>query len=113
MPNQLVSSDRILQNAGYDTELARELAELFQTSSIGLTEELQTALQNADHESLARAAHTFKSPLGFFGADSTVELAQSIETQSDAGENDSLDELVIQLLADVQQVRAELKQTKF
>ncbi len=113
MTNQLTNSTQTLENAGSDTGLARELADLFLTTSLELSAELQDALNTGDLESLARTAHTFKSPLGFFGANISVELAQTIESHSDAGTSDGLNAVVAQLLADVDKVRSELQQSDF
>ncbi len=109
MSRQLVNSVSTLANAGNDETLIRDLADVFLESSRELVNELCGALRDGDHESLARAAHTFKSPLGFFGATDSVQIAQTIEDQSKAESPEGLGGLVDQLLIDVSQVREELR----
>lgn len=108
MSQQFMNADSALENAGNDQDLVRDLAEVFVSSSVELLDDLQSAFNNQDHECLARTAHTLKSPLGFFGAEATLELARNVETQADAGTQDGLAELVDRLLHDVQQVRQEV-----
>lgn len=113
MQQALVNVQDARHNAGNDEALMRELAEVFLASSDELASSLTAALDSGDNPSLARAAHTFKSPLGFFGATGSVDLAQQIESRSDAGVEEGLSELVDQLLADVRQMQSELLNIDF
>ena len=109
----LVNPLFMMENAGHDATLARELADVFVESSVDLSLELRQALADDDWKTVARAAHSFKSPLGFFGAEKSVEIAQSLESQVDAGQTDNAQELVDRLLSNVEQVKSELVQTDF
>lgn len=113
MPQPLVHPRRAMQNSGNDVTLVEDLAEVFLLSAPDLSNELRLALAHQDWETLARTAHSFKSPLGFFGAEDSVKLAEQLEAQADAGTLDNLQELADQLLASVDQVRCELTETDF
>lgn len=109
MSLKLVNPDSALANADSDHILVRELAQVFVDSSQELLDDLLASLQSGDKDTLARTAHTLKSPLGFFGADATLELALTVEQEADAGNEDGLAELVDQLCKDVRQVRQEVR----
>lgn len=113
MSPPLVNPRSMMENAGNDAALVRDLADVFLQSSVDMSLELRQALSDDDWKTVARAAHSFKSPLGFFGAENSVEIAQSLELRADAGRTDDAQELVDRLLADVEQVRSELVQADF
>lgn len=111
MPQSLIDPTRMLENSGQDANFVRELIGVFLETSGELVQDLTASLSGQNWPEVARAAHTLKSPLGFFGADSAIEVAQAIESQADAGGNTHVAELVDQLLEDVRQVQSELRDT--
>jgi len=109
MSECLIDRGTMLEHAGHDEELVLDLIHTFLQTSADLTSELQTSQAAGDLPTLARAAHTLKSPLGFFGANSTVAIAQSIESHADGGGHDDMNDLIAQLLQDVTQILSELR----
>jgi len=75
-----------LQSAFGDTELLREISELFLTESVRYLVELTAARDSGDSGSARRAAHTLKGHARFFGAETTFQLALSIEQAAAQGE---------------------------
>jgi len=110
MSESLLNPAIMMQQAGDDIELVRELTDVFLETSDELISEMESSLLQANWPELARASHTLKSPLGFFGADASVAVAQSIEAQADAGGAEQLKELVDALRRDVRQLQSELRQ---
>jgi len=100
----------MMEQAGQDSVLARELTDVFLDTSDALVSDIEKALLNSNWPELARASHTLKSPFGFFGADESVKVAQSIETQADAENDSDLTEQVSLLRQNVEQLQAELRQ---
>ena len=109
MPECLIDQERMLEHAGHDSALVLDLIHTFLRTSADLTNELQASQAVGDLTTLGRAAHTLKSPLGFFGADSSVAIAQSVESHADQGGHHDMDELIARLLQDVSQVVSQLR----
>jgi two-component system sensor histidine kinase/response regulator len=63
-----------------DTELLREVVELFLEDSPRLLDEVRTAVEAGDASVLKRAAHTLKGAASNFGAAAVVTAALELET---------------------------------
>jgi two-component system sensor histidine kinase/response regulator len=83
----------LMEQAGGDAELAREIADLFLESSRKLLEEVNDAVTRADPAALERAAHALKGSAAVFGATAFVETARELEGRGSAGDLVGVDEL--------------------
>jgi HPt (histidine-containing phosphotransfer) domain-containing protein len=110
MSERLLNATTMMEQAGNDIELAHELTNVFLETSDALISDMHNSLLQANWTDLARASHTLKSPLGFFGAGASVILAQNIETQADAGAGSNLRGQIDSLRRDVEQLQQELRQ---
>lgn len=110
MSQPLFNPDSMMEQAADDTTLARELADVFLGTSDALVADMLNSLQQSHWSELARASHTLKSPLGFFGATESVAIAQMIEDQADAGGGSELTEQVEALRQNVERLQAELRE---
>ncbi|MBI5502055.1 MAG: response regulator [Deltaproteobacteria bacterium] len=83
----------LLEQAGGDVELAREIAELFLESSARLLADVHDALGRADAHALSRDAHALKGSAAVFGAAAFVDAARELEIRSEAGDLGGIDDL--------------------
>lgn len=60
-------------------EMMHQFVELFKKDSPARLSDIRRALETRNHELLRRSAHTLKSNLNYFGANSAAELALSLE----------------------------------
>ncbi|MBI3409440.1 MAG: response regulator [Planctomycetes bacterium] len=78
-----------LARVGGNGRILDELISIFATDCARLLPELQDALETEDASRLCTAAHTLKGLVAFFGAQATVQAADSLETM---GRNHHLSE---------------------
>ena len=69
-----------------DTDLARELAEIFLADAPSQLAALRDAIDAGDADRLRRAAHTLKGSVGVFGAVALQTLAEQMEQAGRAGD---------------------------
>jgi HPt (histidine-containing phosphotransfer) domain-containing protein len=69
-----------------DTELLREIIELFLEDSPRLIDEVRAAVAAGDAAALRRAAHTLKGAASNFGASAVVAAALELETMGRTGD---------------------------
>jgi HPt (histidine-containing phosphotransfer) domain-containing protein len=80
MAESVVDREAILVLLNNDTELLKEIVELFLTDYPGMMEAIRTAVAARDPVRLEKAAHILKGSIGNFGAARAVEVAQELET---------------------------------
>jgi HPt (histidine-containing phosphotransfer) domain-containing protein len=90
--------DVALAHVGGDQQLLAELATVFLQDYPRLCNEARQAIQQGDHSSLERAAHTLKGRLAFFGINKGREQVAALELM---GRGNDLSGAV-QALADVE-----------
>ena len=83
----------LLEQAGGDVELAREIADLFLETCPKLLGEVRDAIDRGEAEALSRAAHALKGSAAVFGAAAFVETAREIETRCGEGDLTGIREL--------------------
>jgi CheY-like chemotaxis protein len=69
-----------LARAGNDSDLLKELVQIFCSECPGMMFEIHDAIERQDAVRLRRAAHTLKGAVSTFGADSVVQAALHLET---------------------------------
>jgi HPt (histidine-containing phosphotransfer) domain-containing protein len=75
----------LMERVEGDTELLREIVELFLEESPRLIADVQAAVTAADATALRRAAHTLKGAAANFGAAAVVAAAFELETMGRTG----------------------------
>jgi two-component system sensor histidine kinase/response regulator len=75
----------LLERVEGDTELLREIVDLFAADSPRLLDELRQASAEGDAETLKRAAHTLKGAASNFGATAVMDAARDLETMGREG----------------------------
>ena len=73
-------------------DLLPELSELFQTEAPQLLHAMHTAIDNADHQQLAAAAHTLRSSSASLGSQELPKLCQRLETLGRSGTTTGADQ---------------------
>lgn len=85
-----ISRATILENTGDDIELAEELIEIFQDDLPQTLQQLVDAIGEEDLDTVARLAHSLKSPLTMFGADTGKEQSHQLELAARDGQSESM-----------------------
>jgi signal transduction histidine kinase/CheY-like chemotaxis protein len=80
-----------------DEGLLRELAIIFVEASPGWMASIRTGIRENKLAEVRRAAHTLKSSLGTFAADTAHRLAQELESLAEAGRREGLDPALAEL----------------
>lgn len=83
-----------MARVGGDTELLRELAQLFLEESPRLMAELRLAYEQGDARQVERTAHGLKGSVANFGAKPAVEAAYQIEQLGKAGKLETVAEVL-------------------
>lgn len=78
--DRILDREALLDRIGGDTEFLQELASMFGAQREQLLNEIRSALERDDAESLARAAHSLKGCVGNLGACAAFEVARRLET---------------------------------
>ena len=88
--NKLLSFNKAiaLERVGGDTELLREVAQLYLGEYPGLLTQMRSALDARDPDRLQRAAHTLKGSLGTLGAERALRFIIQLETMGRTGNLD-------------------------
>ncbi|MBI5490271.1 MAG: response regulator [Deltaproteobacteria bacterium] len=98
----------LLEQAGGDVELAREIADLFLESSGKLLADVRDACGSADARALSRAAHALKGSAAVFGAAAFVDVARELEARAETGDLGGIDDLCGKLDREAESLRAAL-----
>ncbi len=99
-----------MARVGSDTELLRELAQLFLEESPRLMGELRAAHEQGDAKQVERAAHGLKGSVANFGAKPAVDAAHQIELLGKAGKLEAVAEVLRSLDLALLALHAELTQ---
>ena len=92
-----------------DAEFVNELIEAYLDDSPNLINEMKTALQQNDHTTFRRAAHTLKSSSASLGAMSLSEISKELEMIGKSEDLNQVDGKLDQLISIFEQVEHELK----
>ncbi|MBI4962366.1 MAG: response regulator [Desulfomonile tiedjei] len=98
----------ILDRVGGDTELLKEIVDLFLEDYPDLLVKIREALQTKDSQLLEKTAHALKGSVGNFGAESAVQAALNLENM---GRNQDLAEApqtLVNLEKELERLREEL-----
>jgi CheY-like chemotaxis protein len=81
-PDTAARPDRatLLDEVGADAQLLKEIGELFARESAGQMAAVRAAIEHADAQRLARAAHTLRSMLHSVGATAADQLAATLQS---------------------------------
>ncbi|MGK3999349.1 response regulator [Sorangium sp. So ce1024] len=99
---------RALERTGGDTDLLRELAEVFLEECPRWMAEIDEAVTAGDARKLQRAAHSLKGGVDSFGARGAFEAAFALEKMARANELGSLAEAQFALRAQIERLIPEL-----
>ncbi len=85
------------ENLGGGAEATREFSEVTKKETSAMLVEIRRAIETRDSKLLARAAHTFKSCVAYFGAAPLVQAALALESLGRTESFDGTSELVATL----------------
>ena len=105
----VVDREAVLERVGGDTDLLRELVDLFTDDSLRLVDRIRRAVMKKDADDLEEAAHGLKGSVLNFGAKSVADIAQGLETMGKNRDLTQVQNVVVELERQVQKLRAELK----
>lgn len=98
----------ILESTGDDLELAHELVEIFQDDLPQTLQQLVDAIAQEDEQLVSRLAHSLKSPLTMFGADTGRNQAHQLELAAQSGRRQDMTSGFEQLRSTLRRVSDEL-----
>jgi two-component system sensor histidine kinase/response regulator len=75
----MIDHNVALSRVGGDTELLKEIAVLFLETYPDVLQEIRTAAENGDAQTLERSAHGLKGSVANFGAAAAVDAAMLLE----------------------------------
>lgn len=107
-PGGEVDWERALEVVGGDKKLLRDIATTYLDECPNLVRQMRESLTAGDHSELARAAHTLKGSMRYFGADHAFELSANLESAGRSGEVEAAHETLEQLDRHLDSVNAEL-----
>jgi signal transduction histidine kinase/CheY-like chemotaxis protein len=94
-----------LRRTGGDTELLRELVQMFLQECPGLLTEIHAAIAAHDSPKLRRVSHTLKGAVGTFAAQPAYEAAQRLERMGQQGDLNGSDEAYVALEGAIERLR--------
>lgn len=97
------------QNIPGDISAVGEMAGVMDSECKRLMAELQSSQAENDPPKFQRAAHTLKSAVAVFGAQTVVELARELEAIGISGNLADVDDRVAELKSLVDRLRSELQ----
>jgi CheY-like chemotaxis protein len=94
-----------LKRTGGDTELLRELVQMFLQECPGLLTEIHAAIAAHDTPKLRRVSHTLKGAVGTFAAQPAYEAAERLERMGQRGDLNGSDEAYVALEGAIERLR--------
>ncbi len=91
-----------------DTQLLREIVDLFQSECQRMLGDVKSALDRRDAKALENAAHAFKGSVGNFCADTAVEIARNLESAARAEDLTGAERVFQSLLVEVADLQSAL-----
>ncbi len=104
----LLELDSAVNRLGGDQELFREFAAIFMQDAPALLDQIETSIDNGNHEQLAKSAHALKGLMMNFGARPCVQLALQFEHAGRERRTESMAAQLQQLGQLYEQLRKEL-----
>jgi CheY-like chemotaxis protein/HPt (histidine-containing phosphotransfer) domain-containing protein len=88
--------DKALTHTGGDADLLGKMIRIFLDESKDLFARIRVAMDDEDHESVQRLAHSVKGSCGYFAAASAFEAARNLEQSGRNGEADERALMILQ-----------------
>lgn len=105
----VINISELTERLDNDFELFTELSELFFDDSASLMDKIRDSIDNNDHESLRKAAHTLKGAVANFAAQGAYEAASALEMTGRNMELTGAAEQYAELKSEIESVIAEMK----
>jgi two-component system, sensor histidine kinase and response regulator len=105
----VVDRDALLERVGGDTDLLKELVNLFLDDSLGLVDRIRQAVMRKDADDLEKVAHGLKGSVLNFGAKTVADIAQVLETMGRNRDITKAQNVAAELDKQIEALRAELK----
>lgn len=109
MENPVINIPELTERLDNDFELFTELAELFYDDSSALMDKIRNSIDNNDHESLRKAAHTLKGAVANFAAPGAYEAASVLEMTGRNMELTGAEDQYAALKSEIDAVISEMK----
>jgi len=100
----------LMERLGGDTELARELADLYLVEYPKQLADLQSAVRAGDLKRVQQAAHKIKGTARNFAAAPAEECARALEESKEFGDGAAIAEITNRLSDELQLLQAALEQ---
>ncbi|MEW6351373.1 MAG: PAS domain S-box protein [Thermodesulfobacteriota bacterium] len=105
---EAIGKNRILERAGGDPALLREVLDLFLIDSPKLLTEIREAFEQNDPDRMGKAAITLKGSVGNFAASGAEQAALRVETVAKFGDLEQAPQAILNLEKEIDRVREEL-----
>ncbi len=105
----VINISELTERLDNDFELFAELTELFFDDSASLMDKIKNSIDNNDHESLRKAAHTLKGAVANFAAPGAYEASSVLEMTGRNMELTGAEEQYNTLKSEIDSVVAEMK----
>jgi HPt (histidine-containing phosphotransfer) domain-containing protein len=108
MAELVVERKALLESLDNDTQLLKEVIDIFLADCPGKLAELRSAVTTRNLGQIASASHLLRGSLGTFGAKTAVEAAQKLESMGRQGKVEGVDEAFSALEREVVEVTSAL-----
>jgi two-component system sensor histidine kinase/response regulator len=108
-PEAKYSASLLLDRLGGDTELLREVVEVFLSDCPARLSNVRDAIARRDSTALARAAHSLKGSVANFAADPAVAAAQRLELMGRTGDWAEVDQVLADLETEIENLTSTLQ----
>jgi putative two-component system response regulator len=102
----------VVKRCGGDPSFASAVIQRFRTSVGGEVTKIQQALRGGDAPGLQRVAHSLKSMAAYIAADRASELAKQLEAMGKANDLASVEPVLAQLGAEIEQINRWIEQSE-
>jgi HPt (histidine-containing phosphotransfer) domain-containing protein len=79
---KLINTEYLEMVSGGDTEIIRELVNMFRDQTIDISREMRSCLKNNDYSSLGMLAHKAKSSVAIMGLNDLAEMLKVFDLQA-------------------------------
>ena len=100
-----VNKETLSRIHGQKPELVRRIISLYLNHAIKMISELKAGIENADHASLNRTAHSLKSSSSNIGAKKLTGLCENLERISERQQMSDASAIVLQIVVEFEKVR--------
>jgi HPt (histidine-containing phosphotransfer) domain-containing protein len=106
----IVVGKALLESLDNDTQLLKEVIEMFLTDCPETLKELRAAITARNPDQIMRASHSLRGSVSTFGAEAAVEAARQLESMGQQAKMEGVDDAFAALEHELALVRSALEE---